>query len=85
MDNRSHDETEFDVELLGPEIEDLQGLDFDLSLTGFNQHEIDDFLLDLMWRKARTPRHRFPNRQFRVLAICGSVAIRLPMLPIVAA
>ena len=46
MDNRSHDETDFDLELLGPEFEELRDLDFDLSLTGFNQHEIDDFLSD---------------------------------------
>jgi DNA modification methylase len=46
MDNRSHDETSFDLELLGPELEELRGLDFDLGLTGFDQHEIDDFLSD---------------------------------------
>ncbi len=46
MDNRSHDETEFDLELLGPEFEELQALDFDLNLTGFDSREIDDFLAD---------------------------------------
>jgi DNA modification methylase len=46
MDNRSHDDTSFDLELLGPELEDLRDLDFDLSLTGFDQHEIDTFLSD---------------------------------------
>ncbi|HEY6344436.1 MAG TPA: DNA methyltransferase [Bryobacteraceae bacterium] len=46
MDNRSHEEADWDVELLGPELEELQGLDFDLSLTGFDQNEIDDFLAD---------------------------------------
>src|ERR1035438_5447996 len=46
MDNRSHDETSFDLELLGPELEELRGLDFDLGLTGFDPHEIDDFLSD---------------------------------------
>jgi DNA modification methylase len=46
MDNRSHDETSFDLELLGPEMEELQGFDFDLSLTGFDEREIDDFLAD---------------------------------------
>src|SRR5215472_17057672 len=44
MDNRSHEETEWDLELLGPELEELRGLDFDLELTGFDQSEIDDFL-----------------------------------------
>jgi DNA modification methylase len=46
MDNRSHQDTDWDVDLLGPELEDLAGLDFDLSLTGFDQHEIDKFLAD---------------------------------------
>ena len=46
MDNRSHDDTEWDVDLLGPELEELGALDFDLSLTGFDQHEIDRFLAD---------------------------------------
>ena len=47
MDNRSHEETDWDLELLGPELEELAGLDFDLELTGFNPHEIDTFLADL--------------------------------------
>src|SRR5450432_2950995 len=46
MDNRSHDETSFDLELLGPELAELRGLDFDLDLTGFNPHEIDDLLAE---------------------------------------
>ncbi len=40
MDNRSHQETDWDMELLGPEFGDLKALDFDLSLTGFNADEI---------------------------------------------
>jgi DNA modification methylase len=46
MDNRSHEETDWDLDLLGPELEELHGLDFDLELTGFDQHEIDRFLAD---------------------------------------
>jgi hypothetical protein len=46
MDNRSHEETDWDLDLLGPELEELHGLDFDLQLTGFDQHEIDSFLAD---------------------------------------
>jgi DNA modification methylase len=46
MDNRSHEETDWDLELLGPELEELHGLDFDLELTGFDQHEIENFLAD---------------------------------------
>ena len=46
MDNRSHEETDWDLDLLGPELEELRDLDFDLELTGFDEHEIDDFLAD---------------------------------------
>jgi ParB-like chromosome segregation protein Spo0J len=45
MDNRSHEETDWDTSLLG-ELEELPSLDFDLELTGFDPHEIDDFLTD---------------------------------------
>ena len=45
MDNRSHDETSWDFELLGPELMDLQNLGFgNLELTGFDEKEIADFL-----------------------------------------
>jgi DNA modification methylase len=45
MDNRSHDETTWDFELLGPELLDLQTLGFgNLALTGFDEKEIADFL-----------------------------------------
>ncbi len=44
MDNRSHQETEWDYDLLSPELESLGSLDFDLSLTGFDMDEIGRFL-----------------------------------------
>jgi DNA modification methylase len=46
MDNRSHSDTSFDLELLGLELEELKGLDFDLQLTGFDDRELEDFLAD---------------------------------------
>jgi DNA modification methylase len=46
MDNRSHEEAEWDLSLLGPELADLGALDFDLSLTGFDVHELDKLLRD---------------------------------------
>src|SRR5215471_14156889 len=46
MDNRSHEEADWDLDLLGPELEELRDLDFDLELTGFDPHEIEDFLSD---------------------------------------
>jgi len=46
MDNRSHEETDWDVELLGPELAELKDLAFDLTLTGFDACELDDLLRD---------------------------------------
>src|SRR5579863_1576267 len=40
MDNRSHDETDWDLDLLGTELAELRLLDFDLELTGFDENEI---------------------------------------------
>lgn len=46
MDNRSHEETEWDFELLGPEIQELKDLDVDLVLTGFDARELEGMLAD---------------------------------------
>jgi DNA modification methylase len=46
MVNRSVGWAEWDEELLAQELTDLKGLNFDLSLTGFDEREIDDFLAD---------------------------------------
>lgn len=46
MDNRSHEEADWDFDLLGTELKELRALDFDLNLTGFDDREIDDFLSD---------------------------------------
>ena len=44
MDNRSHEEAEWDMELLPLELEDLKSLEFDLGLTGFDDDEIGRLL-----------------------------------------
>jgi DNA modification methylase len=44
LDNRSHEETAWDVDLLGLELLDLKTIGFDLDLTGFDVPEIDDLL-----------------------------------------
>jgi DNA modification methylase len=44
LDNRSHEETAWDEDLLGLELLDLKGLGFDLDLTGFNLDEIDELI-----------------------------------------
>src|SRR5438067_8962843 len=44
LDNRSHEETTWDADLLGLELLDLKGMGVDLDLTGFNTDEIDEYL-----------------------------------------
>jgi DNA modification methylase len=44
LDNRSHEETSWDEDLLGFELLDLQGMGVDLDLTGFNTDELDRYL-----------------------------------------
>jgi DNA modification methylase len=44
LDNRSHEETSWDEDLLGLELLELKDLGFDLDLTGFEMSEIDDLL-----------------------------------------
>jgi DNA modification methylase len=44
LDNRSHEESSWDAELLGFELLDLQDMGIDLDLTGFDTDEIDRFL-----------------------------------------
>ena len=46
MDNRSHEEAEWDFTLLAPELAELSAESFDLGLTGFDVHELDDLLRD---------------------------------------
>src|SRR6266481_5940728 len=45
MDNRSHQETDWDLELLSTELLQLRDLDLDLDLTGFDAREIDSLLI----------------------------------------
>ena len=46
MDNRSHEETGWEPELLRLEMVELNALEFDLQLTGFDPPEIDEFLVN---------------------------------------
>ena len=47
MVNRSVSWAEWDEELLGLELLELKGLDFDLDLTGFDSDELDRYLTDI--------------------------------------
>lgn len=42
--NRSATWADFDAEVVALELGDLKALDFDLNLTGFDPHEIDEYL-----------------------------------------
>ena len=44
LDNRSHEESDWDFDLLGLEMVELKDLAIDLSLTGFDAREIDELL-----------------------------------------
>jgi DNA modification methylase len=44
LDNRSHEETSWDLDLLGLELLDLKDLKIDLELTGFDYTQIDELL-----------------------------------------
>jgi len=44
LDNRSHEESSWDEDLLGSELFDLEGLGMNLELTGFGMEEIDRLL-----------------------------------------
>ena len=46
-DNKIGDNSSFDEELLKIELQSLQEMDFDLSLTGFSDEELNDFDLDI--------------------------------------
>src|SRR5215468_4870936 len=46
MDNRSHEEVEWNMEMLGAELFELKDLDVELVLTGFNARELDTLLCD---------------------------------------
>ena len=46
-DNKLGELAEWDTELLGLELEELRGLDFDIELTGFDEEEFNDMLKEL--------------------------------------
>jgi DNA modification methylase len=74
MDNRSHEETDWDMEALGLEMFDLKNLDFDLHLTGFDTNEIDNLLVsseDDEKANATPPLPENPASRLGDLWLCG--------------
>lgn len=67
MDNRSHDESDWDFELLAPELLDLKAMEYDLALTGFEQAQIAELLKEGEEAKRPTLAERFGVPPFSVL------------------
>src|ERR1017187_5994454 len=73
--NRSATWADFDEELLALEIQELNEADFDLSLTGFDQKEIDDLLLvsdDEDRANAAPPLPEIPVSRLGDLWVCAN-------------
>src|SRR5208283_2877933 len=72
MVNRSVSWAAWDLELLGAEFMELKAMDFDLSLTGFDTREIDQFTLSVNPDEDRSP--PLPEVPVSRPATCGSWA-----------
>jgi len=71
--NRSVSWADWDEELLALELQDLSSTDIDLSLTGFDQHEIDNFLSfpDEQSQEGAAPLLEHPVSRPGDLWLCG--------------
>lgn len=72
-DNRTNQEASWDEDLLAEELAELSGLDFDLSLTGFDPGEIDGLLAldDEERANAAPPMPENPVSRLGDLWLCG--------------
>jgi ParB-like chromosome segregation protein Spo0J len=70
MDNRSHEEVEWDIEMLGAELLELKDLEIDMVLTGFNGRELDSLLRDPAIEEKANQAPPLPEVAGR--EICGS-------------
>ena len=61
LDNRSHEETTWDLDLVGLELLDLKGLGIDLDRTGFDFGEIDELLARAQGRDGLTDPDAVPE------------------------
>lgn len=71
-DNRTHEEAEWDEELLALELGDLKDLDFDLDLTGFDPDELDK-LLSVDGAEGLTDEDSIPEVEGKAVSQLGDV------------
>jgi len=86
MDNRNHEETGWDLELLTLGIAGLKAPEFDLNFTGFEPREIDEFLVSADADEARIKCRLFPPNQSRgpeIYGGAGRIACYRAIVPIV--
>lgn len=70
-DNRMALDAGWDIDLLKVELGDLQGLDFDLSLTGFDPGELENFLAEKT--EGLTDEDSVPETPARAVTVLGDV------------
>jgi DNA modification methylase len=73
MDNRSHQEATWDMELLATELGELQAGDLDMSLTGFDQDEIAKLLADQTVTSGLTDEDDVPELPAKPVTKAGDV------------
>jgi DNA modification methylase len=71
LDNRSHEETTWDDDLLGLELLDLKGMGVDLDLTGFDTDEIDDLLAGMEASAGLTDDDATPELSETAVSLAG--------------
>jgi hypothetical protein len=71
MDNRSHDEAKWDMQLAGLELADLNALNYDLKLTGFDKLQAQEaFLKDWEEEPKAKAEPGAGGLEFRVIVTC---------------
>lgn len=71
-DNRVSQEAEWDMDLLKIELGDLEGLDFDLSLTGFDDDELNALMLEAV-EEGLTDDDEVPEAPENPVSVLGDV------------
>ena len=71
-DNRVSQEAEWDIDLLKLELSDLDGLDYDLLLTGFDDDELNGMLIEAV-EEGLTDEDEFPPLPEQPVSVLGDV------------